>query len=254
MTSGNTSLHSLVTWRPRPASARPATPRCRAMRWMHTRKRTMRKTDPENPWGNVTYPPIGGAGGGGNGGGGSTGSSGSWGGGSSSSYATGKAAFDKMEADIKSGNMLYYKAEIVNSKEQLSNTVDIMSNVSNITGLTDNLLQIFEKGKNSVAYQAVSETMAHLGVGISLANTFAVFVEKEGNLSIGDWFIVAGDVVGVVSVYAKFIPAFGGPVGSMIGSVAGVYLGIAGKIMNDYGVYYIEMPDGRLLRLTPLSA
>ena len=97
-----------------------------------------------------------------------------------------KAAFDKMETDIKTGNVLYYKAEIVNSKEQLSNTVDIMSNVSSIAGLTDNLLQIFEKGKNSVAYQAVSETMAHLGVGISLANTFAIFVEKEGNLSAGD--------------------------------------------------------------------
>ena len=172
-------------------------------------------TDPENPWANDKYPPIdssgGGHTGGGHTGGGNTSGGAFWGGGSSSSNATGKAAVDKMETDIKSGNAQYYKAEIINPKDQLANTVDIMSNISNATDNTGFLLETFTNIKNRVAYQAISESMAHLGVGISMASTAAIFVEKGTNLSVGDYFLIASDLCGIVATYTSSVPAFINP-------------------------------------------
>ncbi len=218
----------------------------------HEKEEEDEPTDPENPWGNEYYPPIDTGGGGGHtgGGGGHTSGGGSWGGDSSSSYATGKAAVDKMETDIKSGNVQYYKAEIINPKDQLVNTVDIMSNISNVTDNTGFLLETFKNIKNSVAYQAISESMAHLGVGISMASTAAIFVEKGTNLSAGDYFLIASDLCGIVATYTSYVPAF---INISLGfKVAGVCCCLIGNMINYHGSYYIKLSDGRLLQLKPM--
>ena len=96
-------------------------------------------TDPENPWENDNYPPIDAGGGSGGGSGGGTGG-GSWNSGSSSSYATGKAAFDKMEADFKSGNYEVYEAEII-SEGAIGNIVDVTTKLNSAFGVADYLAQ-----------------------------------------------------------------------------------------------------------------
>ena len=65
--------------------------------------------------------------------------------------------------------------------------------------------------------------------------------------------MVASDMVGIIATFGKYSPV-GGPAIGILGSTGAVVLGIVGRLMNKHGVYYMEMPDGRLLRLTPLSA
>lgn len=160
----------------------------------------------------------------------------------------GKSAFDKMEKDIREGNYQVWTAS-VESSEKLQMTERLSNTFLGISA-TDFVLNGLSAIRTNPMYYAFSQSLAHAGIGVSMAQTAVLLFEKgASNLTVGDMFSIAGGFACGISVYVGYINL---PLGVALNG-AGIALGLTATFffLNDM---YIPLENGYVLHLKRITA
>lgn len=162
----------------------------------------------------------------------------------------GKQIFNKIQSDLKTNNVKYYKATIETQHNQkVATIIDNLSTAASYETFATTAIQTLTKLGNSSLYQAFSQSLAHMNIMVSGSHTAIILVDRGDDLSFGDMLMIIGDVSGIVAVYATYANPVGG---ALLGSGAAA-VGMLGSYLNSQEVY-IPLKDGRVLHLKPIEA
>ena len=162
----------------------------------------------------------------------------------------GKQIFNKIQSDLKTNNVKYYKATIETQHNQkVATIIDNLSTAASYETFATTAIQTLTKLGNSSLYQAFSQSLAHMNIMVSGSHTAIILVDRGDDLSFGDVLMIIGDVSGIVAVYATYANPVGG---ALLGSGAAA-VGMLGSYLNSQEVY-IPLKDGRVLHLKPIEA
>ena len=158
--------------------------------------------------------------------------------------------FNKIQGDLRTNNVKYYKATIETQHNQkVATIIDNLSTAATYETYATTALQKFSQIRSSSLYQAFSQSLAHMNIMVSGSHTAIILVDRGDNLSFGDVLMIIGDIGGIVAVYATYAH----PVGGAIGGCAAAAIGTLGSYLNSQEVY-IPLKDGRMLHLKAIEA
>ena len=156
--------------------------------------------------------------------------------------ALGREGVEKIEADLKSGNVRVY--------QYLNGALTGLGVGANANGIIISAAKFVKdfatSQANKLLLEAFGNSISAAGIACGLGQSIMAIIEGD-TFSVGDWMNVISTTLGVVALVPTTFPIVTGT----LGVVSGI-IGIASVFVSDSiqpGLYIVEMTDGTTIYL-----